>query len=64
MAKKKPLKKVKRKAKTYDVPGFEEIEFTCANCGKTVKMIKTSDLSTEGMLCQKCGMGERVSDSG
>ncbi len=41
---------------------FEEVEFECSNCGKKVKMLKRKNISTEGMLCQKCGFGEEKPD--
>ena len=40
---------------------YEEVEFICANCSKKVKMLKVKGMSTEGMLCQKCGLGESYS---
>jgi DNA-directed RNA polymerase subunit RPC12/RpoP len=39
---------------------FEEVEFVCSNCGKKVKMIKRKGYSTEGLLCQKCGLSEEI----
>jgi DNA-directed RNA polymerase subunit RPC12/RpoP len=41
---------------------YEEVEFVCAACGKKVKMLKTTGISTEGMLCQRCGLGEESLD--
>lgn len=59
----KKAKKTSKKSKAPVIGGYEEVEFTCSNCGKQVKMIKISGYSTEGLLCQRCGQGEDVSDS-
>ena len=65
MAKKKAQKKAakpKKAATKVEKPAFalafEEIEFTCANCGKVVRMIKQAGMSAEGLLCQRCSLGE------
>jgi len=36
---------------------YEHITVICPACGKKMHMLKHKRLSTEGMLCQKCGMG-------
>lgn len=36
---------------------YEQVIITCPNCGKKMKITKLKKLSTEGMLCQKCGRG-------
>lgn len=41
---------------------YEEIEFKCSNCGKSVKMLKRKGYSIEGLLCQRCGFGEEKPD--
>lgn len=53
----------KNKGKEAD-SDFEEITFTCPNCGKEIKMIKLKGLNTEGMLCQQCSKGEVELDTG
>ncbi len=42
---------------------FEEVEFNCPNCGKKVKMLKRKGYSIEGLLCQRCGLGEEKPDT-
>ena len=37
---------------------FEEVIFKCPNCQKKVKILKRKGYSIEGLLCQKCGLGE------
>ena len=59
MKKKAKIKKKEDKTKS-EIPGFEEVEFICASCGKKVKMLKVKGFSTEGMLCQKCSFGEEI----
>ena len=61
-AKKRKAKKTSKKSVKPVISGYEEVEFTCANCGKHVKMIKVTGYSTEGLLCQRCGQGEDISD--
>ena len=41
---------------------FEEIEFKCSNCGKKIKMLKRKNYSIEGLLCQRCGLGDEKPD--
>ncbi len=41
---------------------FEEIEFKCSNCGKKIKMLKRKNYSIDGLLCQRCGLGEENPD--
>jgi predicted RNA-binding Zn-ribbon protein involved in translation (DUF1610 family) len=43
-------------------PDFEEVEFECPNCHKKVIMLKKKGYSIEGLLCQKCGLGEEKPD--
>ncbi|MBL7050753.1 hypothetical protein ISS04_01165 [Candidatus Woesearchaeota archaeon] len=38
-----------------EVPDYEEIEFVCENCGKTVKRIKRKGSDFNKFLCQQCG---------
>ena len=57
----------KKKNKTSDKPKkeegfFREVEFECSNCHKKVKMISIDNYSTEGFLCQRCGLGEEKPD--
>lgn len=62
LKKKVAIKKVKeakpKRVESVLIPTFEEIEFTCINCGKVVKMVKQTGMSTEGLLCQRCSVGE------
>lgn len=55
---KRHAKKAKSNVKPQIISGYEEVEFVCANCGKKVKMIKLKGYSTEGLLCQRCSLGE------
>jgi len=41
---------------------FEERIIRCANCGKKMKIIVKKGYNTEGLLCQKCGLGEEIKD--
>jgi len=41
---------------------FEEVEFECSNCHRKIKMLKRKGYSTEGLLCQRCGLGEEKPD--
>ena len=43
-------------------PEYEEVEFICEGCGKKIKMLKTKGMSTEGLLCQRCGKTEDITD--
>ena len=38
-------------------PDFEEKIVKWASCGKKIKVIIRKNYSTEGLLCQKCGLG-------
>jgi|TARA_Y100000310_G_scaffold339083_1_gene430631 ribosomal protein L37AE/L43A len=41
---------------------FEEADFVCPNCHKKVKMLKRKGVSIDGLLCQKCGLGDEKPD--
>jgi len=34
---------------------YEKVVIKCPSCGKKMKLVKLKKLSTEGLLCQKCG---------
>jgi ssDNA-binding Zn-finger/Zn-ribbon topoisomerase 1 len=36
---------------------YEQVIIKCPACGKRMKIIKLKAISTEGLLCQKCGQG-------
>lgn len=54
--KKTASKKKTEKEEKFEV-GFEEVKVTCASCGKEFRIVKSSQFSTEGMLCQRCAAG-------
>ena len=61
-ASKKPIKKKavrKPKSEKFQI-GFEEVTVKCPSCGREFRMIKSSQFSTEGMLCQRCAAGGGV----
>lgn len=71
-AKKRPIKKLARKAKrvqkekskSFGPTLFEETIVQCANCGKSMRLIKVPEFDTSGMLCQSCSKGEIELSSG
>ena len=53
-----------RKKKKIEIPEdvAEEVIIRCANCGREIRVVKKRGYSTEGILCQRCAMGEVVRD--
>ena len=37
---------------------LEQVSITCANCGRQFTVVKLPGLSLEGMICQRCELGE------
>lgn len=37
---------------------LEQVTVTCANCGRQFTVVKLPGLSMEGMICQRCELGE------
>ena len=37
---------------------LEQVSVTCSNCGRQFNIVKLHGLSTEGMICQRCNVGE------
>ncbi len=57
--KKQEAKKPAKKTSGILQPAlFEETIVQCPNCGKSMRLIKAPEFSTEGMLCQSCSKGE------
>ncbi len=62
---KKPVKKSSRSPKVKLPPGqslvsepLEQVTVTCANCGRHFTVVKLPGLSMDGMICQRCELGE------
>lgn len=47
-----------RPASSTDIPTLEQVSVTCSNCGKAFKVIKLKGLSMQGVICQRCSLGE------
>ncbi len=37
---------------------LEQVTVACVNCGRQFNIVKLHGLSTEGMICQRCNIGE------
>ena len=37
---------------------LEQVTVKCSNCGREFNIVKLQGLSTEGMICQRCAVGE------
>jgi len=53
----KKIKKLNNEVNKMVKVDFEEKIIKCASCGKKIKVIIRKGYSTEGLLCQKCGLG-------
>lgn len=42
---------------------YEIVTFTCPSCGKKVRMVKLKSVSIKGLLCQKCGQGDEMTEN-
>ena len=47
-----------RPASSTDIPTLEQVSVTCSNCGKVFKVLKLKGLSMQGIICQRCSLGE------
>ncbi|MBI2664104.1 hypothetical protein HYX10_02040 [Candidatus Woesearchaeota archaeon] len=48
--------KIKRSTMMFDP--LEQVTVKCENCGRSFNIVKLHGLSTEGMICQRCSVGE------
>tara|TARA_Y100000310_G_C20703867_1_gene832775 strand:+ start:3964 stop:4107 length:144 start_codon:yes stop_codon:yes gene_type:complete len=37
---------------------LEQVTVACSNCKREFNIVKLHGLSTEGMICQRCSVGE------
>lgn len=37
---------------------LEQVSVACSNCGRQFNIVKLHGLSMEGMICQRCSIGE------
>ena len=62
----KPSKKKSRSTRTRVVKStgslyvepMEQVTVACSNCGRTFNIVKLPGLTTEGLICQRCEVGE------
>ncbi len=47
------------KSESIRLEQLEQVTVTCPNCGREYSMVKISGISTEGMVCQRCQVGEQ-----
>jgi regulator of protease activity HflC (stomatin/prohibitin superfamily) len=64
-AKSRKAKRVKKVARSPRVKPaqtmfepLEQVTVNCSNCGRGFNIVKLHGLSTEGMICQRCAVGE------
>ena len=48
----------KSSADSFMVESMVQVSVKCVNCGREFSIVKLKGLSTEGMICQRCQVGE------
>ena len=48
----------KSSSDSFMIEPMVQVSVKCVNCGREFSIVKLSGLSTEGMICQRCQVGE------
>ena len=57
-SRKKSSSKLSRPSQSMVFDPLEQVTVICSNCGRNFSIVKLRGLGTEGMICQRCTVGE------